>query len=108
MRFLVGLVLQEDILHRHLTVRRALHFAAQSRLPPDTSASELEERASHVLTELGLTQHMNQRIDSLSDGQRKRTAIALEMLTAPQLLFLDEPTSGLDPGMDKQVIGCLR
>jgi ABC-type multidrug transport system ATPase subunit len=108
MRFLVGLVPQEDILHRHLTVRRALHFAAQLRLPPDTSASELEERASHVLTELGLTQHMNQRIDSLSDGQRKRTAIALEMLTAPQLLFLDEPTSGLDPGMDKQVIGCLR
>jgi ABC-type multidrug transport system ATPase subunit len=108
MRFLVGLVPQEDILHRQLTVRRALHFAAQLRLPPDTSASELEERVSHVLADVDLTQHMNQRIDSLSDGQRKRTAIALEMLTAPQLLFLDEPTSGIDPGLDKQVIATLR
>ena len=108
MRFLVGLVPQEDILHRQLSVRRALHFAAELRLPPDTSTTELEERVSHVLTEVDLTQHMNQRIDSLSYGQRKRTAIALEMLTAPQLLFLDEPTSGLDPGLDKQVIGSLR
>jgi ABC-type multidrug transport system ATPase subunit len=108
MRFLVGLVPQEDILHRQLTVRRALHFAAQLRLPPDTSTTELEERVSQVLTEVDLAQHMNQRIDSLSEGQRKRTAIALEMLTAPQLLFLDEPTSGLDPELDKQVIGSLR
>ena len=83
-------------------------FRGSTALPPDTSTTELEERVSQVLTEVDLTQHMNQRIDSLSEGQRKRTAIALEMLTAPQLLFLDEPTSGLDPELDKQVIGSLR
>lgn len=108
LRFLVGLVPQEDILHRQLTVRRALHFAAQLRLPPDTSATELEERVDQVLAEVDLTKQVNQRIDSLSGGQRKRTSIALELLTAPQLLFLDEPTSGLDPGLDKQVMGSLR
>jgi ABC-type multidrug transport system ATPase subunit len=108
LRFLVGLVPQEDILHRQLTVRRALHFAAQLRLPPDTSATELEERVDQVIAEVDLTKQMNQRIDSLSGGQRKRTSIALELLTAPQLLFLDEPTSGLDPGLDKQVMGSLR
>jgi ABC-type multidrug transport system ATPase subunit len=108
MRSLVGLVPQEDILHRQLTVRRALHFAAKLRLPPDTSATELEERVSHVLTEVHLTQHVDQRIGSLSYGQRKRTAIALEMLTAPQLLFLDEPTFGIDPGLDKHFSASLR
>lgn len=108
LRFLVGLVPQEDILHRQLTVRRALQFAARLRLPPDTSAAEREERVNQVLAEVGLTGQIDQRIDSLSGGQRKRTSIALELLTAPQLLFLDEPTSGLDPGLDKQVMGTLR
>ncbi|NKX56347.1 ATP-binding cassette domain-containing protein [Arthrobacter sp. E918] len=108
LRFLVGLVPQEDILHRQLTVRRALQFAARLRLPPDTSAAERDERVNQVLAEVDLTKQIDQRIDSLSGGQRKRTSIALELLTAPQLLFLDEPTSGLDPGLDKQVMGSLR
>lgn len=108
LRFLVGLVPQEDILHRQLTVRRALHFAAQLRLPPDTSSAERDERVNQVVAEVDLTNQIDQRIDSLSGGQRKRTSIALELLTAPQLLFLDEPTSGLDPGLDKQVMGSLR
>jgi ABC-type multidrug transport system ATPase subunit/pSer/pThr/pTyr-binding forkhead associated (FHA) protein len=108
LRFLVGLVPQEDILHRQLTVRRALQFAARLRLPPDTSATERDKRVNQVLAEVDLTKQVDQRIDSLSGGQRKRTSIALELLTAPQLLFLDEPTSGLDPGLDKQVMGSLR
>lgn len=108
LRLLMGLVPQEDIVHRQLTVRRALDFAAQLRLPPDTSARERDERVNQVLSEVNLTKQMNQRIDSLSGGQRKRTSIALELLTAPQLLFLDKPTSGLDPGLDKQVMGSLR
>lgn len=108
LRFLVGLVPQEDILHRQLTVRRALDFAAQLRLPPDTNSTERAERVNQVVGEVDLTNQIDQRIDSLSGGQRKRTSIALELLTAPQLLFLDEPTSGLDPGLDKQVMSSLR
>lgn len=108
LRFLVGLVPQEDILHRQLTVRRALQFAARLRLPPDTSSAERNDRVNRVVAEVDLTKQIDQRIDSLSGGQRKRTSIALELLTAPQLLFLDEPTSGLDPGLDRQVMGSLR
>lgn len=105
LRFLVGLVPQEDIVHRQLTVARALRFAAQLRLPPD---ADHEPRIDAVLAEVGLTAQKHQRIDTLSGGQLKRTSIALELLTAPRLLFLDEPTSGLDPGLDRQIMLQLR
>jgi ABC transport system ATP-binding/permease protein len=108
LRHLIGLVPQDDVLHRQLRVGRALDLAARLRLPPDTTAAEREDRVSRVLAEVGLSAQVDQRIDSLSGGQRKRTSIALELLTAPQLLFLDEPTSGLDPGLDRQVMEGLR
>ncbi|MGY1793199.1 ATP-binding cassette domain-containing protein [Geodermatophilus sp. SYSU D00525] len=108
LRHLIGLVPQEDVLHRQLTVRRALDLAARLRLPPDTTAAERDQRVRRVLEEVRLSAQVDQRIDSLSGGQRKRTSIALELLTAPQLLFLDEPTSGLDAGLDRQVMDGLR
>ncbi|MDD7930965.1 ATP-binding cassette domain-containing protein [Actinomycetospora straminea] len=104
----IGLVPQDDILHPQLTVRRALAYAARLRFPSDTTADERDRRIDEVIGELGLTGQADQRIDSLSGGQRKRTSVALELLTRPSLLFLDEPTSGLDPGLDKSVMHTLR
>ncbi|WP_345425302.1 ATP-binding cassette domain-containing protein, partial [Actinomycetospora chlora] len=104
----IGLVPQDDILHPQLTVRRALAYAARLRFPSDTTAAERDRRIDEVIGELGLTGQAEQRIDSLSGGQRKRTSVALELLTRPSLLFLDEPTSGLDPGLDKSVMHTLR
>ncbi len=108
LRHRIGFVPQDDILHPQLTVRRALSYAAQLRFPPDTSPAERERRIDEVLAELKLTGQAGQRISSLSGGQRKRTSIALELLTRPSLLFLDEPTSGLDPGLDREVMQTLR
>ena len=108
LRHRIGFVPQDDILHTPLTVRRALNYAARLRFPHDVSAEERKHRIDEVLTELGLAAHADQRIDSLSGGQRKRTSVALELLTKPSLLFLDEPTSGLDPGYEKSVMQTLR
>ncbi|WP_349817001.1 ATP-binding cassette domain-containing protein [Frankia sp. Cppng1_Ct_nod] len=104
----IGLVPQDDILHPQLTVRRALRYAAELRFPADTPAIERNARVEEVIGELGLADQTEQRISTLSGGQRKRTSVALELLTRPSLLFLDEPTSGLDPGMDKSVMQTLR
>jgi len=107
-RAMIGYVPQDDIVHKELTVASALRYAAQLRLPPDTSSQDIERRIDQVLQQVGLTGQKDQVINSLSGGQRKRVSIAAELLAEPRLFFLDEPTSGLDPGLEKKMMCMLR
>ncbi|MFE0461727.1 FHA domain-containing protein [Kitasatospora sp. NPDC058965] len=104
----IGLVPQSEILHKELTVRTGLKYAAQLRFPGDTEPEERNRRIDEVLYELRLDKRAENRITALSGGQQKRVSVALELLTKPSLIFLDEPTSGLDPGMDREVMQMLR
>jgi len=108
LRYRIGLVPQESVLHTQLTARRALQYSAELRFPADTKADERDGRVDEVMSELSLTRHAQTRADRLSGGQLKRVNVAQELLTKPSLLFLDEPTSGLDPGLDKSVMEQMR
>lgn len=104
----IGFVPQDDIVHRVLTVRQALGFAARLRFPADTSADERSGRVQEVAAELRLINRLDNRIHRLSGGERKRVSAAMELLTKPPLLFLDEATSGLDVDLDREVMQHLR
>ena len=104
----IGMVPQDDVVHRGLTVAQALNIAAKLRLPPDTTKHERQQVISRVLEELEMTEHADTRVDKLSGGQRKRVSVAMELLTEPSLLVFDEPTTGLDPALDQQVMTMLR
>ncbi|HWT49446.1 MAG TPA: FHA domain-containing protein [Mycobacterium sp.] len=108
LRSRIGMVPQDDVVHGQLTVQQALMYAAELRLPPDTTKADREQVVARVLEELEMSQHLHTRVAKLSGGQRKRASVALELLTGPSLLILDEPTSGLDPALDRQVMTMLR
>ena len=80
----VGYVPQDDILHPQLKVRDALRYAAQLRFPPDVPASDRNHRVEEVMAELGLTERGDLAVEKLSGGQRKRTSVAIELLTRPE------------------------
>ena len=104
----IGYVPQDDIVHRALTVERALYYAAKLRLPSDFTTEQIQQRISEVLEDVEMTGRRKLLVSKLSGGQRKRVSIALELLANPSVFFLDEPTSGLDPGLDRKMMFLLR
>lgn len=87
------------MLFQNFTPREALTFAARLKLAG--TKAYLERRVEDLLHELGLMSCADVVIGSvmqktISGGERKRTAIGVELVTDPSVILLDEPTSGLD------------
>jgi ABC-type multidrug transport system ATPase subunit len=110
LKYQIGYVPQEDIVHRELTVQNSLYYACKLRFATDITDTEIEEKVSKVLTALNInTPDVRQNlVGKLSGGQRKRVSIAMELLTEPNFLFLDEPTSPLDPETIEDFLNCLK
>jgi len=94
-------VLQDDAMYPMLTVRETMLLSARLRLPSRTTLKEKVERVEALIDELGLRPASDviigdERHKGVSGGERKRTAVGVEIIGDPDIIFLDEPTSGLD------------
>ncbi|XP_075549332.1 ATP-binding cassette sub-family G member 1-like [Dermacentor variabilis] len=88
-------VMQQDRLSPTLTVQEALTMSVELRMPFLDKVSKME-KVNHSIQGWGLYDCRKTRTSELSGGQRRRLAIAQELVNNPPVVFLDEPTSGLD------------
>jgi ABC transport system ATP-binding/permease protein len=104
----IGVVPRYDLLHPALTIEQALGYAAELRLPPDTSVDRRRERVRWALDEMKLGLLRTVQVGTLTADQRKRASLAMELLTNPALLVLDDPTTGLDATAEREMAATLR
>jgi putative ABC transport system ATP-binding protein len=66
------------------------------------------ERATELLSKLGLADRLDHKPSELSIGQQQRVAIARALANKPKIILADEPTGNLDPDMTRETIGYLK
>jgi ABC-2 type transport system ATP-binding protein len=93
----LGIVLQSWRDHPKWRVRELLAHLGSYYADYATEHVQRPWDADELVAVVGLTEHADKQIRTLSGGQRRRLDVAVGIVGRPELLFMDEPTAGFDP-----------
>ena len=96
----IGYLPEGAPLYGDMTTTGFLNFIAEIR---GLSGDDKKQKVAFAIDKLQLKSVMNQPIDTLSKGFKRRVGFAQAILHDPEVLILDEPTDGLDPNQKHQV-----
>ena len=102
----IGMVFQSSTLFDSMTL--AENVALPLRKHGGLSGKALETEAHRRLEQVYMLEHADRYPAELSDGMRKRAAIARTLATGPEVVLFDEPTTGLDPVSARRVDRLIR
>ena len=101
----IGYVPQFSIAYDELTVDESIECSARLRV--HGTEDEINDLIDSVLEETGLTEIADRQVKRLSGGQKRRLALAMELVSHPRILLCDEVTSGLDPRSEQEIVELL-
>lgn len=104
-RNIIGYVPQGITLYEKLSAYDNLKFFGEMY---GLKGSQLKERISTVLTQVGLLDRAKDAVGTFSGGMMRRVNIAAALLHRPKLLVLDEPTVGIDPQSRNHIFEMIR
>ena len=101
----IGYLPEGAPLYAEMTPAQFLDFIASVR---GLDGKQRQERLAEVIRLLHLGPVLDQAIDTLSKGFKRRVGLAQAILHDPDVLILDEPTDGLDPNQKYEVRELIR
>lgn len=101
----IGFVFQSFNLIGSLTARGNVELPMMFEKMTD---KEMEEKASMLLSQVGLSGREKHRPSELSGGQKQRVAIARSLANSPEIILADEPTGNLDSKTSEQILALLK
>lgn len=102
----IGFVPQFSIAYDQLSVDENVESAARLRCRFD-SVDDLDDSIDNALEVTGMEGIADRDVKILSGGQKRRLALAMELVSNPRLLICDEVTSGLDPRSEHDIVDLL-
>lgn len=84
-----------------LTVRDAMKFFGRIEGVTD-------DDVTNIINKFNLTELLDKRVQSLSQGQRKRVSLAKSLIGNKSVMILDEPTANLDPKVSEEIRNLIR